>query len=173
MLHTVFARNECKEGTTIYTFSDDECTELIEDATKELTAEEAAEEQAINQVLDVAEQDADDTIKVASLGDIDLGHRAAGTGRCRPMGGVASWYGSGRRTANGEPFNPNGLTAAHRTLPFGTHVRVTNHKNGRSVIVRINDRGPFVRGRSIDLAKGAARAIGMTGTQSVGLETCL
>jgi len=81
----------------------------------------------------------------------------------------ASWYGSGHRTANGERFVPGGLTAAHRTLPFGTRVRVTNAKTGRSVVVRINDRGPFVHGRSIDLSKGAARAIGMGGTARVAM----
>lgn len=62
--------------------------------------------------------------------------------------GKASYYKHGTRTANGERFNPSGLTAAHRTLRFGTRVRVTNLKNGRSVIVRINDRGPFIRGQS-------------------------
>jgi len=71
--------------------------------------------------------------------------------------GMASYYKSGRRTANGERFNPNGYTAAHRSLKFGTKVRVTNLRNGRSVIVRINDRGPFIRGRIIDLTYGAAR----------------
>src|SRR6187401_3284600 len=77
---------------------------------------------------------------------------------------VASYYGkelAGRRTASGERFNPGAMTAAHRTLRFGTRVRVTNSRNGRSVVVRINDRGPFVKGRSIDLSSGAARAIGM------------
>jgi rare lipoprotein A len=78
--------------------------------------------------------------------------------------GVASWYGgsfAGRRTANGETFNPGGLTAAHRTLPFGTRVKVTNLRNGRSVVVRINDRGPHSGGRVIDLSAGAARIIGV------------
>ncbi len=83
--------------------------------------------------------------------------------------GGASWYGSGRQTANGERFNPNGMTAAHRSLPFGTRVLVQNKRNGRSVVVRINDRGPFVRGRIIDLAKGPARAIGMGGVTHVAL----
>ena len=73
----------------------------------------------------------------------------------------ASYYWEGRRTASGERFNPSALTAAHRTWRFGTRARVTNRCNGRSVIVRINDRGPFVRGRAIDLSLGAARAIGM------------
>ncbi|GFE71973.1 septal ring lytic transglycosylase RlpA family protein [Chroococcus sp. FPU101] len=78
--------------------------------------------------------------------------------------GMASWYGPGfhgRRTANGERFNQYGMTAAHRTLPIGTQVRVTNLNNGRSVVVRINDRGPFGKGRIIDLSKGAARLIGV------------
>ncbi|MEA5514463.1 septal ring lytic transglycosylase RlpA family protein [Nodularia sp. UHCC 0506] len=78
--------------------------------------------------------------------------------------GIASFYGrgfAGRPTATGERFNPEAMTAAHRSLPFGTRVRVTNTRNGRSVVVRINDRGPFIRGRVIDVSTGAARAIGM------------
>jgi len=75
--------------------------------------------------------------------------------------GNASWYSSGTRTADGERMNANALAAAHRFLPFGTHVRVDNLTNGRSVIVRINDRGPFIRGRIIDLTRGAAEKIGM------------
>ncbi|MBF2022509.1 MAG: septal ring lytic transglycosylase RlpA family protein [Hydrococcus sp. C42_A2020_068] len=91
------------------------------------------------------------------------------------MRGMASWYGPGfhgRQTANGERFNQNDLTAAHRSLPFGTKVRVTNMNNGRSVIVRINDRGPFVGGRAIDLSAAAARAIGLhrSGVGPVNLE---
>jgi rare lipoprotein A len=79
--------------------------------------------------------------------------------------GEASWYGPGfygNRTANGETFRPGTLTAAHRTLPFGTKVRVTNLWNGRSAIVRINDRGPFHGNRVIDLAHGAAHTLGLT-----------
>ncbi|HEY0146872.1 MAG TPA: septal ring lytic transglycosylase RlpA family protein [Methylovirgula sp.] len=79
----------------------------------------------------------------------------------------ASYYSSGYRTASGERFNPNGYTAAHRSLPFGTRLQVINPRTGRSVVVRINDRGPFVRGRSLDLARGAAFAIGMRGTAPV------
>ena len=78
--------------------------------------------------------------------------------------GAASWYGPGfygRRTANGETFRPDTLTAAHRTLPFGTRVRVTNLVNGKTVVVRINDRGPFRRHRLIDLAHGAATVLQM------------
>jgi rare lipoprotein A len=83
--------------------------------------------------------------------------------------GLASYYKHGRKTANGEKFNPNGLTAAHRSLRFGTKVRVTHLKSGKSVIVRINDRGPFIRGRIIDLSYGAARAVGLhrSGTAKV------
>lgn len=73
----------------------------------------------------------------------------------------ASYYSSGTLTASGERFDQNGFTAASRTLPFGTRLHVTNPATGRSVIVRINDRGPFVRGRDLDLAKGAAEALGM------------
>ena len=75
--------------------------------------------------------------------------------------GKASWYALYSRTASGEMMNPNLLTAAHRFLPFGTRVQVTNVKNGKSVVVRINDRGPFVKGRVIDVSKGAAKKIGM------------
>jgi rare lipoprotein A len=84
--------------------------------------------------------------------------------------GVASVYGTkGGRTANGEHVYPSALTAAHRTLPFGTKVRVTNQANGRSVTVRINDRGPFVRGRVIDLTPAGARALGFSGLARVTL----
>jgi rare lipoprotein A len=81
--------------------------------------------------------------------------------------GIASYYGydwSGNKTASGQRFNPEAMTAAHRSLPFGTRVRVTNTRNGRSVVVRINDRGPYIRGRVIDLSLGAARVIGMMGS---------
>lgn len=78
--------------------------------------------------------------------------------------GMASFFAAemaGRRTANGETCDPATLTAAHRTLPFGTKLRVTNPANGKSVVVRINDRGPFARGRVIDLSKAAAAEIGL------------
>jgi rare lipoprotein A len=78
--------------------------------------------------------------------------------------GMASYYGYRSKTASGEMMNPSAMTAAHRTLPFGTRVRVTNTRTGQSVIVRINDRGPFIRGRIIDVSTGAARALGMTGS---------
>lgn len=80
--------------------------------------------------------------------------------------GIASIY-SGGVTANGEHASPRGMTAAHKSLPFGTRVRVTNRKNGRSVVVRINDRGPFVQGRIIDLMPAAAHALGFSGLAPV------
>ncbi|WP_424621413.1 septal ring lytic transglycosylase RlpA family protein [Bradyrhizobium sp.] len=82
--------------------------------------------------------------------------------------GIASVY-SGEQTANGEYAHATALTAAHRTLPFGTMVEVTNTQTGRSVVVRINDRGPFVRGRVIDLTPAGARAIGSSGLAPVRL----
>lgn len=91
------------------------------------------------------------------------------------LSGTASWYGGkfhGRKTANGETYNQHALTAAHRHLPFGTEVVVTNQNNGRSVVVRINDRGPFTGGRIIDLSHQAASQIGMinSGTAKVTVE---
>ncbi|RKZ02237.1 septal ring lytic transglycosylase RlpA family protein [Candidatus Fermentibacteria bacterium] len=91
------------------------------------------------------------------------------------MRGTASWYGlpfHGRKTASGETYDMNGLTCAHRTLPFGTILLVTNLGNGRSVRVRVTDRGPFVSGRIVDLSRGAAVALGMldTGTAQVSLK---
>jgi len=89
--------------------------------------------------------------------------------------GEASWYGEryhGRTTASGQPFDMNAMTAAHKTLPFGTKVKVTNMANGQAVQVVINDRGPFVPGRIIDLSRGAAAKIGMikTGVAKVRVE---
>ena len=75
--------------------------------------------------------------------------------------GMASWYKMGTRTANGERYDPMGITAAHPSLPFNTKVRVTNPRSGESVVVRINDRGPFTGGRIIDLSQGAAQKINL------------
>jgi len=88
--------------------------------------------------------------------------------------GIASWYGpgfNGNHTANGEIYDMNGISAAHKTLPFGTVVRVVDMETGRSVVVRINDRGPFIEGRIIDLSKGAAEKLGIVerGITHVGL----
>jgi rare lipoprotein A len=91
----------------------------------------------------------------------------------KPTGnsGIASVYsqGSHGRTASGERLISNNLTGAHRTLPFGTQVQITNRRNGRSVVVRINDRGPFIRGRVIDVTPAAARALGFSGLAPVTL----
>ena len=77
--------------------------------------------------------------------------------------GIASFYSQGSRTASGEKFDPNELTAAHPTLPFGTKLRVTNQHTGRSVTVRVNDRGPYVPGRVVDVSYSAAQELGMVG----------
>jgi rare lipoprotein A len=84
--------------------------------------------------------------------------------------GIASTYSSGTRTANGERYEHLGVSAAHKTLPFGTRVVVRNQRSGRSITVRINDRGPFVAGRIIDLSTGAKNALGMSGLAPVCLE---
>jgi rare lipoprotein A len=91
-----------------------------------------------------------------------------------PQTGIASVYGNGdgeawSKTANGERMDPSALTAAHRTLPFGTRVSVVNQRNGKRVVVRISDRGPFIRGRIIDLTPAGARAIGLSGLGPVTL----
>ena len=98
--------------------------------------------------------------------------KGGSSGGAAYQSGVASWYGGkfhGRTTANGEKYNMWSLTAAHKTLPFGTRVKVTNTNTGGTVIVRINDRGPFVAGRVIDLSKAAANEIGMGGLAPVKL----
>lgn len=99
------------------------------------------------------------------------GRRAA----IRVERGQASYYAArfqGRRTASGERYNHQAMTVAHRTLPFGTVLRVTNERNGRSIVVRVNDRGPHVRGRIVDLSGEAARALGViaSGTAPVTIE---
>jgi rare lipoprotein A len=102
-------------------------------------------------------------VVAGSLGCATTGPLAGGRSE---QVGMASYYGrehDGRRTASGEVFDMNGMTAAHRTLPFGTRVRVTNLANGRQVMVRINDRGPFRRGRIVDLSYAAARKLGIVG----------
>ncbi len=88
---------------------------------------------------------------------------------------MASWYGSefsGRRTASGAPYDPKGLTAAHKTLPLGTLIRVTNPRTGASVLVTVTDRGPFIRSRELDLSRAAAREVGIlsSGVASVLIE---
>ena len=96
----------------------------------------------------------------STVGDLGSGHEASATGK-------ASWYGGqhhGKRTASGERFDQHALTAAHRSLPFGTRVKVTNLNNQRSVTVRINDRGPFSRHRIIDVSRRAANELDMLGS---------
>jgi rare lipoprotein A len=77
--------------------------------------------------------------------------------------GRASWYALHSKTASGERMNPAAFTAAHRSLPFGTRLKVTNKRNGKAVVVRINDRGPFIKGRVLDVSKAAARQLGFVG----------
>ena len=92
------------------------------------------------------------------------------SGNAANQSGIASVYSyKSGRTASGEHVQPSGLTAAHRSLPFGTKVRVTNRETGRSVVVRINDRGPFVHGRVIDVTPAAAHALGFSGLARVAL----
>jgi len=111
---------------------------------------------------------ATDSIRIADSLEAD-----AGVDTGEPLGaGRASYYGeelAGQPTASGEQFDPGALTAAHRTLPFGSLVRVTNVRNGRSVIVRVNDRGPFSGERVIDLSHAAAKNLGMVGAGTAGV----
>ena len=100
-------------------------------------------------------------------------HASVNPGRAEIV--AATWHGDefrGSRTASGEVFNPEGLTAAHRSLPFGTCLMVGNPQTGKSTVVRVNDRGPFTEGMSLDLSAGAARAIGMRSTQKVSMKRC-
>ena len=98
---------------------------------------------------------------------ISAGLTAANAGES----GIASVYAyHGSKTASGERASVTGFTAAHRTLPFGTRVRVTNKRNGKNVVVRINDRGPFIKGRVIDVTPAAAKALGFSGLTKVALE---
>lgn len=101
-----------------------------------------------------------------------LAREARPTERSVSSVGLASYYSEGTRTASGERFNPQELTAAHPSLPFGTRLRVTNLSTGRSVVVRVNDRGPFVPGRVVDVSYSAAASLGMTekGTAKVKLD---
>jgi rare lipoprotein A len=107
-------------------------------------------------------------VAIMAIGPSPVSHQHSAGG----LSGIASVYSveSGAGTASGARLNPGAFTAAHRTLPFGTKVRVTNKNNGRSVVVTINDRGPFVQGRVIDLTPAAAHAIGFGGLVPVTLE---
>jgi len=104
------------------------------------------------------------TVSLLAAGCSLFRHEAPAPGSVQV--GMASWYGAefqGSRTASGERFDQHALTAASRSFPIGTHVRVTNLANGRSVVVRVNDRGPFVHGRVLDVSHAAATALGMMG----------
>src|ERR1700730_16627131 len=108
-------------------------------------------------------------LRVSTLfGSVALAASTQGT--CPYSSMNATQYSSRGRTASGQPFRPDGLTAAHRKLPFGTRVKVTNPRTGAATIVKINDRGPFTRGRDIYLSRGAARAIGLTSVGTVCTE---
>lgn len=98
-------------------------------------------------------------LAVAATGILSATALEASAQQC----GRASWYALTSKTASGERMNPAGLTAAHRTLPLGSKVKVTNKSNGKSLVVRINDRGPFIKGRVLDLSKGAAGRLGFIG----------
>jgi rare lipoprotein A len=97
---------------------------------------------------------------------------AALPAQAKDFSGTASWYSMGTRTASGARYNPDGLSAAHRTLPFGTKLKVTNMRNGKSVHVVVNDRGPFAGKRVLDVSRGAARHLGMisSGTAKVSVQ---
>lgn len=112
-----------------------------------------------------------ETRSVASLRTRARHHSPArdASGTHAPSHGVASFYSEDTETASGEKFDKNELTAAHPTLPFGTRVRVTNVSTGRSVTVRVNDRGPYVRGRIVDVSYSAAQALGMVGQGVAGV----
>jgi peptidoglycan lytic transglycosylase len=103
---------------------------------------------------------------------VQLAPLAASDARAAGQSGVASVYSteSGSRTASGARLDPRALTAAHRSYPFGSKIRVTNRRNGRSVVVTVNDRGPFVRGRIVDVTPAAARALGFSGLVPVTVE---
>ena len=107
-------------------------------------------------------------LAVCAISILALG--AAEAESAKAQSGIASVYAyRGSKTASGENMHPTNFTAAHRSLPFGTMVRVSHRNNGRSVVVRINDRGPFIRGRVIDLSPAAARALGISGLAPVTL----
>lgn len=108
------------------------------------------------------------TVGILCLSQVTLAHAAR---KSSTLSGVASIYSYvSEKTANGERTVPGALTAAHKSLPFGTIVKVTNNENGRSITVRINDRGPFVRGRVIDLTPAGGKALGFDGLASVSLD---
>jgi len=136
----------------------------------EVSSLDTSENQSLSLHLLLANSFANQTQKIDLQDDFELSNLEQTipiqnqTVIARTFGGKASWYGPGfhgRLTANGERYNQNAMTAAHKNLKFGTRVKVTNLNNGRSVIVRINDRGPFAKGTVIDLSAAAARSLNM------------
>jgi rare lipoprotein A len=110
------------------------------------------------------------SLAVAAILLVGLASTATAAERRQDESGIAATYSDkSGKTTSGEAFNPGNMTAAHRSLPFGTMVRVTNTQNGRSIVVRINDRGPFTRGRVIDVTPAAARALSFSGLAPVKL----
>jgi rare lipoprotein A len=110
------------------------------------------------------------SLAVASILLVGLASAATSEPQWQNQSGIAAVYSEkSGKTTSGEAFKPEDMTAAHRSLPFGTMVRVTNTQNGRSIVVRINDRGPFTRGRVIDVTPAAARALGFSGLVPVEL----
>lgn len=139
------------------------------------TSEKVAEPQAVEPLFEEKDQPLDQPGSVSKTPELadDSSESEESSHVLQTIKGRASWYGArhhGRKTASGELFNKNSLTAAHRTLPFGTKVQVVNVKNGKSVIVKINDRGPFRRNLIIDLSQAAAGAIGMIRTGVAAVE---
>jgi rare lipoprotein A len=128
-------------------------------------------------ITDAAPRGAAPRRVLLAAGLLALAATPAFAGSAKVQGqGIASFYGGehhGGPTASGERFNMHAMTAAHRTAPLGTHLKVTNLRNGKSVVVRINDRGPFIKGRIIDLSRGAADVLGFTGAglTRVAIET--
>ena len=136
--------------------------------TSQAEATQASENTTTHNVAD-APAASESTATITPAGETEARHptgkAAAPRKRALKQVGVASWYGrnrKGKKTASGQPFDPNKLTAAHRTLPLGSKAKVTNLKTGESTEVTINDRGPYVRNRSIDLSSAAAKQIGIT-----------
>jgi rare lipoprotein A len=110
------------------------------------------------------------SIKAVAIAALPFIFAVAAVDAAKAQSGIASVYSyHGSKTASGERANKHGLTAAHRTLPFGTRVKVTNKRNGKSVVVRINDRGPFIKGRIIDLTPRAAAALSFSGLAPVSI----
>ena len=106
-----------------------------------------------------AEDQPDENAQIQSSGDLPTARTVA-----RTYTAIASWYRHGRVTANGEPFNPHGLTVAHKSLPFNTVVRLTNPETGAVVTARVNDRGPYIKGREFDVSLGCAQLLGIKQT---------